>query len=838
MQTTPGSLIAKLKDWLIARLDRIRYDETGRLLTLREIAVRWLKSWTWQGSLKLAGIGLGSIVGFVLLLWLAVALGIFGHVPTEAELAKIRNHTASEIYASDGVVIGKFFIENRTQVEGDEISPLVAEALIATEDARFFEHSGIDTKSMFRVIFKSVLLGDESSGGGSTISQQLAKNIFKRGNYAFLSMPVAKIKEMMIARRLERTYQKEDILTLYLNTVPFGENVYGIGAASQRFFSTKAKNLRIEDAAVLVGMLKANTAYNPRVHPERAVERRNVVLEQMEKYGYITPEERDSLAKLPMGLKYDNVTDGEGQAPYFRQYLAKELEAWFEEHPKPDGTRWNMYTDGLRIHTTIDSRLQRMAERAVKEHMKSLQQTFDQHWKNKTLWKPDDPGIVRAYKQSNRYKSLKAQGKSEEEIRKVFSQPVAMEVWTWDGLQKRTMTPLDSVIYYQSFLQAGMLVMEAQTGQIKAWVGGINYERFQYDHVTSKRQAGSTFKPFVYAAALETGVSPCEFFPNELVAYGNWKPGNSDGKYGGYYSLKGGLANSVNTVSAAIIMQIGVNTAHDYLKKFGFTDGIPRDPTIVLGTADVSLLDMVAAYSAFVNKGSRSLPIAVTKIEDNKGNLIVSFPVKNRTFPVISETTAGMITSMLEAVVDSGTGSRLRRHHGIAVPIGGKTGTTQEQTDGWFMGVTAGLVTGVWVGGEDRQVRFRSTALGQGASMALPICGKFLQQATQSSKYKKYFAPFDTLGVSALASMECPMYSLTTYEPDTMRSNLDHIIEMLKEKRDNRDEGTLENPVLPGDSIREARPPAVKRKTRWEEFFERKRNPTSDPGREGGGDIP
>ncbi|TAE47687.1 MAG: penicillin-binding protein [Bacteroidetes bacterium] len=804
-------------------------------------------AFAWKKWLRYAGYGVAAMVGLALLLFVGVWLGLFGRLPNEKDLSNVRNHNASRVYSSDGVLLGKFYIQNRTNVAFEDLSPELVNALIATEDARFYEHSGVDGRSLMRVVFKSVLLGDESSGGGSTLSQQLAKNLYPRKNLWLLTMPVAKIKEMLIAQRLERVYSKEEILALYLNTVPFGENVFGIGAATQRFFSTSPDKLRVEDAAVLVGMLKATTYYNPRNYPERAQERRNVVLEQLAKGGHISEAKSDSLKQLPMGLKYNSVQDGEGIAPYFRDKLAEEVKAWLKENPrKDDGHEWNLYTDGLKIYTSIDSRLQRYAETAVKEHMKQLQKAFDQHWKGKKLWKADDPGIVRAVKQSDRYKSLQAQGLSESKIQEIFAQPIPMRVWNWEGEnQEMTMSPLDSVIYFNSFLQAGFMAMEAKTGYVRAWVGGINHEVFKYDHVTARRQVGSTFKPFVYAAALASGADPCEYIPNEKVTFEggakDWAPENADGKYGGYYTLQGGLTNSVNTVSAAVLMKVGLGTAYDFVKKFGFEE-IPRDPTLVLGTADISLMDMVRAYSAFANRGERVTPVYLTKIEDADGNVLVDMPVKPKKYTVMEQPVADMMNRIMRSVVDSGTASRLRRVYGLKAQIAGKTGTTQDQTDGWFMGYTPDLVAGAWVGGDDRKVRFRSLGLGQGASTALPIFGRFMAQMYQSGKYRKWSeSVFEEPGVAALESMDCPMFTLEPpldeeIYPEEKKRTLRDFILQLKEKQDERrrsrmseygeDPDLYNEPDSQADSLLldEPRPgdvpDAAKRKNKWELLFE------------------
>lgn len=710
------------------------------------------------GFISLISIGGGIILVFILF-WL-VYFGAFGEIPEGKELSNIRHNNSSEIYSADGKLLGKYYIENRSNVSFEDISPELVNALVATEDARFYEHSGIDPRSMLRVIFKSILLGDKSAGGGSTLSQQLAKNLFPREDYSILSLPVAKFKEMIIAKRLEKVYSKNEILALYLNTVPFGEKVYGIDAACQRFFSSNAKDISTQNAAVLVGMLKATTAYNPRRNPLRSKDRRDVVLSQMAHYKYLTEAEVDSLQELPLELKYNKVTLLEGPAPYFRQQVAEELKDWFSVNRKPDGSKYNVYTDGLRIYTTIDSRLQRYAEESIASHLTELQKTFGKHWKGRTIFRDDDPQILKAMRQTDRYRYRKEEGKSEAEILKHFQTPTKIKLWTWEGMVEKEISPLDSIKFHQAFLHAGFMAMNPRNGYVKAWVGGINFKEFKYDHVLARRQVGSTFKPFVYTAALAKGMDPCEYIENQQVVYEdyeNWSPGNADGKYEGYYSLQGGLTKSVNTVSAAVMNKVGVEDAHRFVNKFGFESDIPKAPSMVLGTAELNLREMLSAYSVFANRGLRTKPVLIKKVLDAQGNVIVEWPDKPERERVIDSKTADMMNYMLRSVVNQGTGQRLRTRYGLTNQIGGKTGTTQDQTDGWFIGITPTLVAGVWVGGETRKVRFRSLGLGQGANTALPIYGKFMQRY-----YKLYTkhrsAKFQDPAGSSMRDMNCDLY--------------------------------------------------------------------------------
>ncbi|WKN43535.1 penicillin-binding protein 1A [Tunicatimonas pelagia] len=692
----------------------------------------------------------------------AVYSGWFGELPNYAELKDIRNHTASEVYSFDGKLLGRYYIENRTVTTIDKVPPSLLQALVATEDARFYEHKGIDYRSLVRVVLKSVLLQNESSGGGSTLTQQLAKNLFPRQHHGLLTMPVNKIREAITAHRIENLYAKDEILMLYLNTVPFGGNVYGIEAASRRFFNRSATNLKVEESAVLVGMLKATTAYSPRLYPERAQQRRNVVLSQMNKYEYLNTSSKDSLQALPLEIDYNFITHNTGLAPYFREKLRHEVQQWLNEHPKEDGTTYNLYTDGLKVYTTIDARLQRHAENAVKKQMQDLQKTFDKHWEGRRPWGEDETMIRRAMVSSDRYKRGKHAGKSDEEIHAEFTTPTLMTVFSWEGETEKTMTPLDSIRYYQLFLNAGFLAMRPENGHIKAWVGGIDHKYFQYDHVTAKRQVGSTFKPVVYAAALESGADPCEYISNErriYADYKDWSPGNSDGKYNGYYSMQGALTHSVNTVAVDLMMNTGVERVVDLAHRMGVQNDLPEEPAIALGTADLSLYEMLTVYSTFVNRGMTVKPIYVLGIEDQQGNEIVKFNDKPEFKRTLSQQTADLMVQMMKSVVDSGTARRIRYRYGIKNDMIGKTGTTQSHADGWFIGATPKLVAGAWVGGDNRLVRFRNISLGQGANTALPIWANFMKSFTEDATFKKLrYARFPQPSRWVQASLACDSY--------------------------------------------------------------------------------
>ena len=710
-------------------------------------------------------IGLLVVIGLVAVLALvwAVRAERFGKLPTDEALRNIQNFTASEVYTYDGILLGRYYVENRTNTTLDNINPAIAEALIATEDARFYEHDGVDRRSLARVLVKSILLGDKSAGGGSTISQQLAKNLFPRQYYSVLTLPVSKIKEITVATRLEEMYEKDEILMLYLNTVPFGGNVYGIEAAAKRFFNKSAKELKTEEAATLVGMLKATTYYSPRLYPDRSQQRRNVVLGQMAKYDYLTAAQRDSLQQQPLVIDYYNVTHNTGLAPYFREKIRGEIQRWLNEHPNEDGSTYNLYTDGLKIYTTLDARLQQHAEEAVAVHMKKLQRDFFVHWKDQKPWGNDDRSLQQAKRRSERYRLLKSLDKTDEEINEIFNTPLPMTVFTWEGEQEKTMSPMDSIAYYQMFLNAGFLAVRPENGQVKAWVGGIDHKYFQYDHVTARRQVGSTFKPIVYAAALENGEAPCDFIKNEQRVYedyDDWSPGNSDGHYEGSYSMAGALANSVNTVTVELMMRTGVENVVDLAHRMGITSDLPESPAIALGTADLSLYEMLTVYGTLVNRGVRVKPSYLLGIEDQEGNVIAKFNDKPETERALSGETAELMVNMLKNVVDTGgTARRLRYTYQLRNDLIGKTGTTQSHADGWFIGATPKLVFGSWVGANNRLVRFRTIREGQGANTALPIAALFLTRFNKDETFKKIrYARFPEPSRGIRAQLDCPFY--------------------------------------------------------------------------------
>lgn len=712
-----------------------------------------------------------AILCLCFIFYLMIFLGTFGKIPTYKELKKISYASGSELYSKDSVLLGTYVKIDRANVKFNDISKNAIHALIATEDARFYQHHGLDLRSSLRVFFKSILGMDESSGGGSTLSQQLAKNLYPRKDFMFFSLPINKIREMIICKRIEKIYSKDEIIELYLNVVPMSGNIYGIQRASKRFFNKDAKDLTLNEAAVLIGMLKATTTYNPKRDMEKAKARRNVVLAQMNKYGYINKSTTDSLKSQEINLHLNNEDlKRKGLAPYLAEYLRPQLELWCSGTLDPSGDSYDLYSDGLKIYTTIDSKLQKSANEAFQNQLKKLQAIF------KNNFSIDNYKSLMKYgmQNSRRYKVLKDDGLSEDEIKRNFRKPIETEIYGINSHHFVKISPLDSVMYYQKMLQAGLFSMEPMTGEVKAWIGGFNYDAIQYDHVTSKRQVGSTFKPILYAAALENGLKPCQFFDNQLesyTSYNNWTPKNADNKYGGMYSMKGALTNSVNTVSAKIMMQTGVDNVIRTSKKMLIESDLPAYPSLSLGVASISLLDMVKAYSSFANKGTPVEPIFINSIYDNKGNLIRNEDLQPYHENAISEKTAALMLNMMTNVVEEGTAQRLRYQYHLDMDIAGKTGTSQRQSDGWFIGITPDLITGVWVGAENPSVHFKNLRYGQGSATALPIFAEFLKSAILKNKtpLKKHFDAFNNTWNDEL---DCASYieEMPLFENDSLNN--------------------------------------------------------------------
>jgi len=693
-----------------------------------------------------------SPILIVFLLVTLIGIGVFGDLPHVEELVNPKNNLATVVYSGDMKIIGKYYSENRVNVIFKQLDKDLVDALVATEDARFYEHSGVDIKALARSFVGAFTGGNK--GGGSTISQQLAKMMFPREKLSKPELIVRKMKEWIIATRLEKYYTKDEIIALYLNKFDFLNLAVGIKSASQIYFNRSQDSLKIEQAAMLIGMAKNPSLFNPIRHPDKTLQRRNVVLNQMVKYNFLEKQKYDSLKLLPLDLNFHPEDHNDGLATYFREYIRDNfLKSWCETHINPATKKpYNIYKDGLKIYTTIDSRMQQYAEEAVNEHMSDLQKMFNKDLKTKknapfawNVTKQEIENIMTSsIKRSERFRSAKNAGMSNEEAIATFYKPVQMTVYSLRGEIDTLMTPFDSIKYYKGFLQTGFMAMEPQTGYVKAWVGGINHKHFKYDHVkVSRRQVGSTFKPFVYALAIQEGFSPCHQVPNvktciSLPEGGDWCPENSDGpndkNNGKMLTLKKALANSINYITAWIMKQYGPHALVTLVKRLGITSEIPEVPSICLGTADINVFEMVAANSTFANKGTYIQPTFITRIEDKNGKVIEEFiPTTDEVF---SEEKAYTMIQLMRGVVDGGTGSRLRFRHKLMNQIAGKTGTTQRNADGWFIGLTPELVAGAWVGGEDRSIHFNSMVEGQGATMALPIWGKFFSKVYADNKIK------------------------------------------------------------------------------------------------------
>ena len=708
----------------------------------------------------LFSVGVVSMYG----LFYLASIGKFGEMPDFRQLENPKTNFASEIISSDNEVLGKYYFnDNRTPIKYEDINTKTVEALIATEDERFYSHPGIDLKATLRAI---VFLN--TRGGASTISQQLARQLFVGVRSRNIIQAVGqKFKEWVIAVELEKQYTKEEIITMYLNIYDFGYYGDGIKSASNIYFSKEPIDLKIEESAMLIGMLQNSSLYDPLRRPEITKNRRDLVLMQMAKNKYISENEKDSLQKIPLELNYTPQSHRQGLATYFRSYLRGFMKDWTDNNLKSDGSKYNLYSDGLKIYTTINSKMQKYAEESVTEHMKNLQKEF--FIQNDTLStapfrdldEDEEESIMkRTMRRSERWRKARLSGKSADEIEEIFNVPTEMSIFSWNSDIDTIMTPIDSIRYYKHFLQAGMMSMNPKNGHVMAWVGGINYRNFQYDHVMqSKRQIGSTFKPFLYATAIDQlKLSPCDMLPDaihciEPYKYGNpdpWCPTNSSDKYGGMRTLSNALANSKNTISAQLIDRVGPRPVADLARNLGVSSNIPNVPAIALGTPDLSVYEMVGAYGAFANKGIYVKPIMVTKIEDRNGKIV--FQSTPETKDVLSEESSYVTLKLLEGVTKFGSGARLRHDipedernyvyknvvtgypYKFDNAIAGKTGTTQNQSDGWFIGMVPNLVTGVWVGGEDRSIHFEEIAYGQGATMSLPIWGLFMKKCYEDEE--------------------------------------------------------------------------------------------------------
>jgi len=715
----------------------------------------------------------------VVFIFFGISMGWFGFMPSFEELENPQSYLASEIYSVDNQLLGTYYIENRSRVNYADISPNLINALIATEDVRFEKHSGIDLKALGRVLYGA--LTGQDKGGGSTITQQLAKNLFPREYMpSGIQLVLRKFKEWVIAIKLENRYSKDEIITMYLNKFDFLNLAVGIKSAARIYFNLTPAELNIEQSALLIGMVNNPSLYNPLRRPELTLERRNVVLAQMEKNGYLNKSQLDSLRKLPLILNYQKADHNVGTATYFKEFLRGRMSAWCKTHQKPDGTNYDLYRDGLRIYTTVNSKMQRYAEEAVSEHLGlDLQPKFFEHWKRHKyapfVFNSDSAEaevnkiMVQAMKRSDRYRNLRKMGLPEDSIMINFNKPVEMTVFSWKGDIDTVMTPMDSIRYFKFFLRSGLMSVDPSTGQVRAYVGGIDYRYFKYDQVTSaQRQVGSTFKPFVYTLAMQEGAStgeftPCTLVPNvqvsiELPNGTFWEPRNDfKERKGEMVTLKWALANSINWISAYLMKRFSPLAVIQMARKMGVTADIPAVPSICLGTPDISLFEMVGAMNTFANRGIHQNPYFVTKIEDKLGNVIEQFaPESNE---AMNEETAYLMIKLMDGVVETGTGVRLRSKYGFTNEIAGKTGTTQNQSDGWFMGITPQLTTGVWVGCEDRSAHFRTLKLGQGANMALPIWALYMKKVYDDPALGITKNPFPAISKPLSVDINCDKLS-------------------------------------------------------------------------------
>lgn len=706
---------------------------------------------------------IAAIIIFVLCLYLSVYLGLFGKLPNKTTLASLKQAEATQVLDYKEKLIGKYFIYDRQPLSYSDFPKHLIDALVATEDSRFYEHDGVDNISLLRVFFKTILLQDKSSGGGSTISLQLAKNLFGRKDYVVFSTLINKFKESIIAKRMEAMYSKQEILTQYFNTVPFSDNTFGIESASQKFFNKSASALSLPEAATLIGTLKANNGYNPRLHPKRSKMRRDVVLQQMVKYKYIDTATAQQAINQALTIDYQSFNHDLGTAPYFREQVKKELASILKNHKKENGEAYDVYKDGLIVHTTLDYGMQILAEEAMKEHLTKLQDAFEKSYGNQAPWIKNKALINKAIKKSPIYKSLKKQGLTEKQIEEKLSVKREMELFEWDKNNIKTASTKDSLQHYLKFLNTGMIAIEPSTGAVRSYIGGIDYRYFKYDHVSqSERQVGSTFKPFVYTAAIDNGMHPCSYFSPKAVTYKNyknWTPTNSgktDEDPFVNYNLERALSESVNTIAVKVLNHVGIPKVLRLADKLGIDKELPYQPAIALGVAEISVKELAGAYASYVNNSKGVKPYYITRIEDKNGKKIASFKPEIMPTKAYSDYTRQALLEMMQSTVNKGTASRLRTVYQLKNEIAGKTGTTQDNKDGWFVGITPNLVTINWVGNDNYNIGFKTTGLGQGANSALPIFAKFYQKLNANSDFNSITkSHFESTSNEVLNDLDC-----------------------------------------------------------------------------------
>ncbi len=706
-------------------------------------------------------IGITILLALSILFFLSIYWGAWGKLPTKNDLSDFQYQRASEVYTADSVLIGKYYLYDRQPITFENIPKHVLNALVAIEDERFYEHSGIDYPSFARVAIKTVLMQDQSSGGGSTLTQQLAKNLYPRRDRKKANIAVNKVKEMIIASRLEDIFSKDEILTRYLNTVSFGDNTFGVESASLKFFNKRTKDLYLEEAATLIGMLKATYGYNPRIFPERSVTRRNLVLQAMANNELLSVQQKDSLIDLPIELDYREFDNNDGLAPYFREEVRKQLKKWSLQQ-REEGNEYNIYTAGLKVYTTLDYNMQYWAEEAMRDHMKSLQKSFEKSYGKNAPWLRDKKLIKKLVQQSESYKKLKASGLEEEKIMDSLNKKRKMVLVDWDGEKTVNASSIDSLQHYLKILNIGSLSIDPKTGAVKTWIGGVDFEHFKYDHIAqSKRQVGSTFKPIVYTTALEMGILPCTYFSAEEVAYENlkgWSPGNSGNKDETYlnYSMEEALSNSVNTVAVKVLEKAGIENVITMAKNMGVFSALPAQPSVALGTGEIYLNELAGVYASYMNSGRAIFPYLIETITDQKDSVLTQFEPKRAVKPAFSEETRQIMVEMMKSTIDKGTASRLRTTYKLNNAIAGKTGTTQNNKDAWFVALTPKLVHVTWVGLDNHEIGFKSTSLGQGANAALPIFAKFMQELNKHPSYNGITkAQFERPNPAVVEMLDC-----------------------------------------------------------------------------------
>lgn len=686
-------------------------------------------------------LGVLGVITLLVVFVLSISIGLWGEIPSKKALSNFQYQVASEVFTADSVLIGKYYLNDRQPIAYEGFPEHLLQALVSIEDERFYEHSGVDFPSLFRVGIKTVLMGDESSGGGSTLTQQLAKNLYPRKDRNKTNIVVDKIKEMIIAKRIEGLYTKEEILTHYLNTVSFGDNTFGIESAALKFFNARTENLTLSQAATLVGMLKATYSYNPRIFPEKSRARRNLVLATMKNNGFIANEELENLVYSPLQLDYREYDYNSGLAPYFREEVRRQMLSWTKAQNEDDN-EFNIYTSGLKIYTTLNYDMQKLAEEAMIEHMAKLQKDFEKSYGQYAPWIKDNKLLLRMARRTTAYKNLEKQGLNEAQIMdSMIRVKRRMTLASWEGEMEKEASTMDSIQHYLKFLNTGSLALNPKTGEVLTWVGGVNFKHFKYDHISqSKRQVGSTFKPIVYTAALEQGIAPCTYFSAQEVAYENlkgWSPSNSSEKDEAYlnYSMEEGLSNSVNTIAVKVLEKTGIDNVLSQAKKMGISAELPNQPSLALGTGEIKMIELAKAYTSYLNKGKSVEPYLIKSISNRNGTILANFEPTIDDKPAFSEKNGQLILEMMKSTINSGTASRIRTTYGLSNDIAGKTGTTQNNKDAWFVALMPKLVHITWVGLDNHEIGFKSTSLGQGANAALPLFALWLQKLNKDPTF-------------------------------------------------------------------------------------------------------